>query len=176
MDDVEREVARLMDCERSVWPLAVRLTRNRDDALDLMQETYLKAVIQLRECKSLESPCAWLRTVMIRSHLDRRRRLLGWIRRESLQWIPSFMEPQPSPEATTIADNESARLRAALQTLEPRRRMAIVLYYLEGLTHRQAATAMDISVTLLKKELSTGLGQLDVALREEQKHEIQQHV
>ncbi len=74
-----------------------------------------------------------------------------------------------TPDAVDDRSAESAdraELRAALQQLPPRQRVAVVLRYFEDLTEHDIAAAMHTSVGTTKAHLSRGLATLRVLLHE----------
>jgi RNA polymerase sigma factor (sigma-70 family) len=178
MEDIARWVDEQIANAPALMKYASRLTRNREDAHDLLQETWQRAFERLRDssARAPDSGHAWLRTVMTRLHLDRKRRLVRWLKRESAQLIPSFAAPVPSPEATEIASETAQRVRDALQMLNERQRAAVVLIYWEDCTQAEAARTMDISLSLFKTEFARGERRLKDILRKEQKHAVRQHV
>lgn len=135
-----------------LYRLARRLVPTADDALDLVQETLLKAA------RSPESiPCgstneeAWLVRVMINTRRDQ------W-RKEAVR---RRHEPRVDQAPCEHADPEKAFLIRtmvwrALDHLPPRRRAVIVLYELEGLPMASVASLLGINAITVRWHLSRG--------------------
>ena len=64
---------------------------------------------------------------------------------------------EPGPERTTLARDELRRVQAALDRLPPRRRQAVYLRQVEGLSRREIATRMGIGEETVKEYLAEGL-------------------
>jgi len=56
-----------------LYRLAFRVTGSREDARDAVQETFVK-LVQQPDLDKLETPAAWLRTVVTRTAIDLRRK------------------------------------------------------------------------------------------------------
>jgi RNA polymerase sigma-70 factor (ECF subfamily) len=130
------------------------LIGNDADARDLTQHT---AEIALRRGGTLRDPAAitaWLLTIQAREAFGLRVRLRRWIDigRVSLPSVPG-----PDPEALAI--------RAALQALPPRTRLAVVLHHMAGLPVADVAVALGVSQNTVKTQLRLGLARLREELR-----------
>jgi RNA polymerase sigma-70 factor (ECF subfamily) len=64
---------------------------------------------------------------------------------------------EPGPERTTLARDELRRVQAALDRLPPRRRQAVYLRQVEGLSRREIAARMGIGEETVKEYLAEGL-------------------
>ena len=106
--------------------LARRLAATKDNALDLVQETFLRAARSRDSIPAGHSAEeAWLVRVLINIRRDQ------W-RKESIR-----DRHQKTNQSTTSADHESALIAKdmvwqALSGLHPRRRAIVVMYELEG--------------------------------------------
>ena len=147
--------------------LAQRITGNRSDAEEIVQEAFLRCWQKAPEWRPAERPAndgaandrggagataqfgTWLYRVLVNLCLDRRRR------------------PQPVgiEAAETVADNAadgfdetargetSRRVQAAMAQLPERQRAALALCYFEGMGNIEAAAMLDISIGALESLL-----------------------
>jgi RNA polymerase sigma-70 factor (ECF subfamily) len=140
-----------------LYRLARRLSRNAEDARDLVQETFLRAA---RHAASVpvgvdhEEP--WLVRVMINIARDRWRQIE--VRKRSAGELAWSAAPVPS-------DSESALLARsiiwqALQRLPPRRRAILVLYEIEGVTIPAIARLLGVTAVTVRWHLSIGRREL----------------
>lgn len=130
------------------------LARNESEARDLVQATAeiaLRRGAQLRDPKALT---AWLLTIQTREALHLRRRLRGFI---SLDIVNAPSTEAPSPDASA--------LHAAIRSLSPRVRAAVVLHYLAGLPVADVAAVLKVSPNTVKTQLRLGLAALRAELR-----------
>lgn len=115
-------------CEGQMLRLAFLLCGDADLAKDLVQETFTKMYVAWPRIRDKERLRAYARVTMARElHTWRRRRRVG-------SEIPVDVVPDHAgcDEATSLED--SGALIAALLSLTPRERLAIVLRYYEQLS------------------------------------------
>lgn len=110
---------------------------NREDALDLMQETYLQAQRRLESYRGEAPLGSWLRTIALRKALDWRRRALSPMRR-TLELTENSAIAEQAGDVVQF-HSEKATLHRALKSLSPQQRAALLLREWEGLSFREIA-------------------------------------
>jgi RNA polymerase sigma-70 factor, ECF subfamily len=144
-----------------LYRLARRLVPTADDALDLIQETFLKAA---RAPDSIPSGFAheeaWLVRVLVNIRRDQWRKA-AVRRRYSDKTRPSIAAGTDS-EAALVA---RAAVWSALDILPPRRRAIFVMHELEGLTMNEIATALRMTAITVRWHLSRGRHELARVLK-----------
>ena len=131
--------------QERVLALAWRLTGSRDDARDAAQETFLRAYRYLGRYRPEQDFGGWLYRIVVNACRDlRRRRRPRWWRPVSLEAMDGCERhlERPSeedPDEALLAAERKSLLMAALSTLPPRERAALVLRDLEGKTSEEAA-------------------------------------
>lgn len=146
-------VAALFDAHHQrIYRLARRLTARADDALDLVQETFLRAA---RAPKSVpvgaEREEAWLVRVLINLRRDQWRRAAVQRRHDAIAAPQLRAEPDHGP--AVIARTTVWR---ALDRLPPRRRAVVVMHELEGLAVSTIASQLGISAITVRWHVSAG--------------------
>jgi RNA polymerase sigma-70 factor (sigma-E family) len=140
----EAELPRLLGFGRA-------LTGTHHDAWDLAQEALARIGLRWSRFSRDGNPAAYVRTTMVRLNIDRLRKL----RRETpVERIQDYLVVDPD------ADPVGPWLVAALATLTPRQRTAIVLRYVLDLDLAGIAREMDCAVGSAKSHLSRGLDRL----------------
>jgi len=137
--------------ERPVFTLALRLTGNRDEAEDVLQETMLKAIAKLGEFRGDAPFWGWLRQIAVNEalmQLRRRRRLEDSL--DDGDFEPEDMSPPPAAAA------DAAALWRALETLPAATRAVLWLYHAEGHTHEEIAALMQRTPSFSKSQLARG--------------------
>lgn len=149
-DTAADRIAALFDAHHQrLYRLARRLTASADDALDLVQETFLRAA---RAPKSVpfgaEREEAWLVRVLVNLRRDQ------W-RHAAVRKRHDFPRPvaEPDHEPAVIA---RATIWRALDRLSPRRRAVVVMHELEGLPVAAIASQLGISTITVRWHLSAG--------------------
>lgn len=140
-----------------LYRLARRLVSSSDDALDLVQETFLHAARAIGSVPvGSTAEEAWLVRVLVN------------IRRD--QWRKADVRTRHKPEPQLAADQEAKLLATvsvwkALDRLQPRRRAVVVMHELEGLPVPSIATLLGISAITVRWHLSVGRRELAHALK-----------
>jgi RNA polymerase sigma factor (sigma-70 family) len=145
-----------------LYRLARRLAPNADDALDLVQETFLKAARSPTSVPiGLTSEEAWLVRVLVNIRRDQWRKAAVRTRHDREMQRVSV---DHDPESAFMA---RATMWRALDTLRPRRRAVIVMHELEGLPIPAIASLLGISAITVRWHLSIGRRELARTLRPE---------
>jgi RNA polymerase sigma-70 factor, ECF subfamily len=152
-------------CKRhsgKIWHAAFRITRNRQDAEDAVQDSLLKAFTHLNNFQEKASFSTWLTRIAINSALMILRKKRGWSEislddtgpasEEFEGWeVKSVIE---DPEAGCVRRERAELLGNAILRLSPLVRETIKLRSDEDYSTREIAKALDISVPAVKSRLS----------------------
>ena len=136
---------------RAVYAIALAETRDPRDAEDVSQETVLRALERIEDCRQPDRFNAWLFRIArnsARSH--------G--RRESVRaTAPLEVALSASSDSDPARDAERAQLRerltAALATLTAVQREVVLLHDLEQWKHREIATVLGIPEGTVRSHL-----------------------
>lgn len=141
----------------AAWRLAWRMTRDRGEAEDLVQEGFARLWKQAPDWRAGQAgPGAFLQRVITNLAIDRSRRR----RPEPMAEPPDCEDPAPLPDALAEDADLSARVQACVASLPERQRAAIVLTYWEGLSGPQAANVMELSPKAFESLLVRARGAL----------------
>ncbi|MEI6891738.1 MAG: RNA polymerase sigma factor [Pontiella sp.] len=142
----------------------MRMVHNREMAEDCFQETFLRVHKKAQTYRSGAKFKSWLFTIATRIALDRLRKAQ---RRPSFQSLESC---EPVPTATDSPDEATARtelrqtVQAALESLPPQQRAALILSYYQGHTYPEIAHIMGCSLSTVKTHMSRALKKLATRL------------
>ncbi len=174
----EDEVMRLMD---RLYGTALRLTRNTDDAEDVVAETVSKAWSHLDDLDDLDCLPGWLfrilNNVFVGEWRKRQTRQRLW---EDAKQAGDLDSPedfslfqklhQPfllwwgTPEDAFVNDLLHEDIQRALDSLPDEYRVAIVLIEVQGYTYNEAANLLDVPVGTIRSRLSRARSLLQRAL------------
>jgi len=147
-----------------LYRLARRMSRNGDDARDLVQETFLRMA---RSPGSIpygsSNEEAWLVRVLINLCRDRWRQTAARERNDRSAGMMPALRPS-DPEAALVARSV---VWHALGALAPRRRAAIVMYELEGSPIDVIARMLGVAAVTVRWHLSRGRRQMAAMIRGE---------
>jgi RNA polymerase sigma-70 factor (ECF subfamily) len=137
--------------EAMVFSIALHFFHDRSRAEEITQEVFLKMYRNLGEIESAAHLTFWLRRVTANRCIDdvRSNRPLG--RAESPSYVSVCVESDPFL---------SRRLRALLQQLPPKQRMAITMRYQEDLEPAEIAEILGMPANTVKSHLRRGLAAL----------------
>ena len=141
-----------------LYRLARRLAPTKDDALDLVQETFLRAARSPQSIPTSSQEEAWLVRVLVNIRRDQWRKKL--IRDHHDKAEPAASTPDP--EAALIVKN---MVWQALNILPPRRRAIVVMYELEGLAIPCIAALLGITAITVRWHLSVARRDLTSELK-----------
>jgi RNA polymerase sigma-70 factor (ECF subfamily) len=157
---------------RKLFVVALRITRVREDAEDIAQQSFQKAFLHLRRFEGKSSFLTWLTRIAINEALmwlrgSHRHREMP-IDEVSDDVGQNFWRVQVSdsdPEASYLQQEETKILAAAMGELKPGLRRAIELRDLEELSTAETAQRMGLSISATKSTLSRGRRKLREALK-----------
>ena len=143
----------------------VRLTRDRNVAEDLLEETWLRLVTHASRLRPDTRLVPWLFTVARNLHVSYcRSRLVDESHGEALIGLWPFGSARPSPFEETAANELERRLEAAIAALPARLREAVLLVVVEGIEAKEAAAICGITPEAMRQRVSRGRAALAEAL------------
>ena len=132
-----------------------RLSRRREVAEDLLEETWLRLVTRAADLRPDTQLGPWLFTVARNLHVSyRRSRHLEDSHASGLIGLWPSGSPQPSPLEVAAANETSLRIEAAIGALPVAYREALLLVAIEGLKPAEAAVICGVSPDAMRQRLS----------------------
>jgi len=139
-----------------VFRTALAITRDRAAAEDILQECFIRLHRYLESLDESQPLAPWLYRVTVNlcySWMTRQRRWLHSLE-EALEWLGAL--PQPSPAQLVERQEVRTAIEQAINSLSLDQRVALVLYYLNGLSVEEIAAAMGCPVGTVKSRLHYG--------------------
>jgi RNA polymerase sigma-70 factor, ECF subfamily len=153
---------------RAAFRLAYRMTRNEQDAEDVVQESFLKAYRQLGRFESRAHFGTWLHRIvanaaldLLRSRQSRRDRLPGDGLDEVLM---RHATTTPGPDRLAESGEWAQRIDAALGCLSPLERAAFALRHHEGRSIAEIGRALGLGTSATKHSVFRAVRKLRAAL------------
>jgi len=150
-----------------LWAVALRTTGNPDEASDALQDALISAYRRADSFRGESAVTTWLHRIVVNASLDRLRR------RSVRTWVPLPDEGAGASSSKLIDEHRLAdpraaaessetvrEVRAALETLPPDQRAAIVLVDLEGWSVEEAARVLECPVGTVKSRCFRGRAKL----------------
>ncbi len=155
--------------------LALRLTRHRLDAEDLVQETYLRAFRFFHKFAAGTNFKAWIFRILINTFINEYRRKKRVPPQADFEKT-TLSYPQPESERPDqfetdyderrYADLFGDEVNAALQKLSPEFRMVVLLCDLEEFSYKEIAGIMGVPIGTVMSRLARARRQLQQHLGE----------
>lgn len=159
--DADREwLGRFFDAQHAILiRFALRVSHDRDEAFDLVQEAFVRALNDVRRIPAGdEAATAWMYRVITNLARDRYRRR----RVRELAAALLGRRKQTADPADAIVGTQS--VRSALATLPPRQRAVVALCELEGLSTKETAAALAIREATVRWHLKQAKERLVILL------------
>ena len=131
--------------------VCLRYTRDNDQAMDVVQEGFVKVFTNLEKYTGVGSFEGWMRRIMVNLSIDRFRRLkhdfvLLGDNQNLEEWEDEVDDDAEDNEMDAIYDITPEQIIDAMQQLSPAYRTVFNLYVYENYTHQDIAEALGISV------------------------------
>jgi RNA polymerase sigma-70 factor (ECF subfamily) len=157
--------------KRRVFAVALRITKNREDAEDVVQESFHKAFLNLDRFREASQFSTWLNRIALNEAfmvLRRRRRIpevLPLTPDDNLNFVPeAFVDQNPNPEESCRRREHSELLTNAINRLGPTIRKTMWLRMVEERTVEETARMLDTSVAAVKSRVCRGRRELSGTL------------
>jgi RNA polymerase sigma-70 factor (ECF subfamily) len=148
----------------SLYRYALSLTRNRDDAEDLVQDTYVRALPALHRLRSDSNLKSWLFTIMRNNWINQLRK-----RNTTRQLIQIGPETNRDDELAPhyldsleilVSEEGNIRVRSAIEKLSDEFREIIQLREFEDLSYAEIAHVLDCPVGTVMSRLARARARL----------------
>lgn len=138
-----------------LFSFLARLSRSRDVAEDLLEETWLRFVDRAPKLRPDTTLGPFLFTVARNLYVSYcRSRLLEDSQTVDMIGLWSLGTPRPSPFESTVANETGRRIEVALSELPARYREALLLVAIEGMRPAEAAMVCGITPEAMRQRLS----------------------
>lgn len=153
--------------KEKIFNLTYRYTGSRQDAEDLLQETFSRAFLSIKKFKALGDAAfsTWLYRIgincsinFLKKHKNRRHRQVeGEIHTAAMAMVSC---DKANPEEAAVISEMEQQLEAGLEQLSPKQRMIFLLKHQQGLKAREIAAHMNCSEGSIKKQLARAMEKL----------------
>ncbi|HEX4997332.1 MAG TPA: RNA polymerase sigma factor [Terriglobia bacterium] len=142
--------------ERQVYRACYRFVNNREDAMDLAQEVFIKAFENLASFRSEASFKTWIYRIAINHCINHVRKNA----REFVEMKESTARIQPTVQADMEDVQKREQLRKLVKTLPPKQKAILELRIHEELSYEEIARMSGRSVSTIKATVFFALAKL----------------
>jgi RNA polymerase sigma-70 factor, ECF subfamily len=147
--------------QRMVYGLAFNLLGNRDDALDLSQDVFLRVFRTLSSFRGQSALRTWIYRIVVNQARNRQR---WWRRRHRAEqvslddYLRNFGDLEARqdilPDRLLASKETAAKIWQAMDLLPFEQRTALILREVDGLRYDEIAYSLDIAVGTVKSRLT----------------------
>jgi RNA polymerase sigma-70 factor (ECF subfamily) len=157
---------------RELYGAALRLTRNRADAEDLVQETYLRAYRAFNTFEEGTNLRAWLYRIMTNAFINLYRKRQRQPQTVSDEEVPEWylyeklaeQGVESSAETRVLESIPDEDVRQAVNDLPEQFRLAVLLADVEGFSYKEIAEILDVPIGTVMSRLHRGRRTLEKRL------------
>lgn len=149
-----------------LFAVAVRITRRRDWAEEVLQESFVKIWHHAGSYDGNKSaPMTWMTAIV-------RNRALDWLRRptevqsseEMEAYLSSVADETPGPEQLAALAAQASQLHTCMEQLNEDQKRSITLAFFHGLSHGELSEKLDKPLGTVKTWVRRGLDRLKQCL------------
>ncbi len=160
-----------------IYSLLLRITEDTEEASDLTQETFLRALKSIKKFRGDSELKTWLFRIAINQSKNKFR----WWKRRKREKTVSIDAPigesgtpmsetikthLANPEESTLQNERKKFLFEALKELPDIFREAVILCDIEGLTYEEIAAVLEINIGTVKSRIARGREELRKKLKD----------
>lgn len=149
---------------RKMYGVCMRYAKDREVAEDLLQEGFIKVFKNISRYKGTGSLEGWIRRIMVNTALEHHRRMARFL---PLVDLDQALDADAGHDL--VSEMSKDEILALIQELPNGYRTIFNLYAIEGYTHREIATKLDISEGTSKSQFARARRQLQERVIELQK-------
>jgi RNA polymerase sigma factor (sigma-70 family) len=156
--------------QSAVYNIAYRLVSERQTALDLAQETFVRAFRALDSFDRTRQFAPWIHRIATNTTLnwlERKRVPTVRLERDDADHALEIPDESNEPERVVLAAEQNARVRHAILALPPRQRAVIELRHFQELSYEEIAAILNLPLSDVKSDLFRARQQLCQSLASE---------
>jgi RNA polymerase sigma factor (sigma-70 family) len=123
---------------------------DREEALEMMNDGYMKAFKGLHKLENTDYLKSWLRKIMVNTAIDYHRKNIHYQTTELSEYVPEPYLGQDSVYSSLSVED----IMKAVQTLPTTYRVVFVLYVIEGFSHKEIGQQLSIAESTSRANLS----------------------
>jgi RNA polymerase sigma-70 factor (ECF subfamily) len=141
------------------------MTRSREEAEDLVQETFMKAFRSFATFEPETNIRAWLFRILTNSYINRYRKQIAEPAKASFNDVKSFLASEEAAAATedaegmedfALGERLDSEVKRALDELPDEFRTVVVMVLVEGMSYKEVARTLDVPIGTVMSRLFRG--------------------
>ncbi|MEZ0325491.1 MAG: RNA polymerase sigma factor [Fimbriimonas sp.] len=148
--------------EERAYKFAFRLTRDPEEASDVVAEAFIRVFNALPNFKGQSTFTTWLYRILTNCFLDMKKRdktkhnlsLDASLQTEDNEVQRQLEDPSASPQEDMEKAERERRMQRAVHRLPEYQRALVVMYHAEQMSYDEIAAALDLPVGTVKSRLN----------------------
>jgi RNA polymerase sigma-70 factor (ECF subfamily) len=153
---------------KKVYSIAYGVVRQREEALDVVQDVFIKLFRSIKNFKGRSNFYTYLYRMVMNTAIDHKRKA-GKQFMSSLDVEGSFEpsdEPEKGPEKVLLQKELEERVKLAMDKLPAEQKAALIFRDVEGLSYQEMAEAMGCSIGTVMSRLHYGRKRMQESLKD----------
>jgi RNA polymerase sigma-70 factor, ECF subfamily len=144
--------------KQKAFRVAYRLLGNEADALDAVEDAFVKLITAAGSFRGEASAKTWFYRILVNTALDVRRKRRGHASLDALEegeegHSDVVVSREEDPEAAVERSEMGQKIREAIEKLDDKHREVFVLAAVEGLSYKEMADVLGISIGTVMSRL-----------------------
>ncbi|MDX9887845.1 MAG: sigma-70 family RNA polymerase sigma factor [Anaerovoracaceae bacterium] len=151
----------ILSCQGKAYSIAYRYLNNQEDAMDALQESFIKAYRSLATFKGNSSFQTWIYRIVVNTCYDMLRKKKSRIQAESLyksdgdeEYMIELPDQDKGPEELALDREESRDIFRVLEMLPLDQKEIILLRDVEGYSYEEIVDILSITMGTVKSRIS----------------------
>ncbi|HVN58561.1 MAG TPA: RNA polymerase sigma factor [Bacteroidales bacterium] len=146
---------------RAMFNLAYRITNNREDAEDILQDTFIECFRKISSFRNESTFGAWLKSILVNRSINHLRR-----KKVSLVYLENLPDTTEDEASEPLYDTD--HIFRGIGMLPDGYRIILTLYLLEGYDHSEISTILGITESTSKSQYSRAKDKLRKLINNQQ--------
>lgn len=147
----------IIDYGKDIYSFCVYLTRNRNEADDLYQQTFLTACEKSYE-DEIKNPKSYFISIAVNLWNNQKRKYLWRKKKADIIYfqdsdLEQFADAMPTVEEQVLRQEEIKTVRECIDMLPDKMRIILLLYYKENMAIGEISDALKIPVGTVKSRM-----------------------
>lgn len=139
--------------QKPVYNLCFRMLGDPYEAEDAAQETFIRALKNIKRYDTKRSFSTWLLSIAAHYCIDQlRKRRINFLSTDDSPLI-ALKDKSLGPESEVILNEEQIQVRNLLKLLNPTDRAAVIMYYWYDFSYEEIARSLSLTISAVKSRL-----------------------
>ncbi|WP_139492049.1 RNA polymerase sigma factor SigW [Brevibacillus dissolubilis] len=146
-----------------IYSLAYRMVRNREEAEDIAQETFLRVYANFQNYNEEYKFSTWIYRIATNLCIDRGRKKKPHFSLDEetqddsgMDWYSRLPSKEKTPEEKVVVHELQETVQGALTQLNPKYRSIMILRYIEDLSLQEISDVLQLPITTIKTRIHRG--------------------